>query len=110
MGFPKTVMGIDADYSDTHATFVLRDGASVALRVVVPRVEPLGDPGGAAHLGRISRLAWPPASQPRAAFAAWPRRVRSRRAQTASWRARSCSIEILRRFQGSGWLRRGPPR
>jgi hypothetical protein len=44
MGFPKTVMGIDADYSDTHATFVLRDGASVALRVVVPRVEPLGEP------------------------------------------------------------------
>ncbi|WP_300402571.1 acetoacetate decarboxylase family protein [Nocardioides sp.] len=44
MGFPKTVMGIDADYSDTHATFVLRDGASVALRVTVPRVEPLGEP------------------------------------------------------------------
>jgi len=44
MGFPKTVMGIEADYSDTHATFVLRDGEAVALRVSVPRAEPLGEP------------------------------------------------------------------
>ena len=44
MGFPKTVMGIDADYTETHASFVLRDGDLLALRVTVPRAAPLGEP------------------------------------------------------------------
>lgn len=44
MGFPKTVLGIDVDYTETHATFELRDGADLALRVTVPRAAPAGDP------------------------------------------------------------------
>lgn len=44
MGFPKTVMVIDATYTDTHVTFELRDGDAVALAVTVPRAEATGDP------------------------------------------------------------------
>ena len=44
MGFPKTVMGIDADYTDTHVTFTLRDGDEAVFAVTVPRAAPAGDP------------------------------------------------------------------
>ncbi len=44
MGFPKVVMGIDATYTETHASFELRDGDAVALSVTVPRAESAGDP------------------------------------------------------------------
>ncbi len=44
MGFPKVVLDIAADYTDTHVTFALRDGADLALTVTVPRVAPVGDP------------------------------------------------------------------
>jgi hypothetical protein len=44
MGFPKVVLGIEATYTDTEATFELRDGADLALAVTVPRAAPTGDP------------------------------------------------------------------
>ncbi len=47
MGFPKTVMGIDADYTDGldgTVTFTLRDGNETAFSVTVPRAAPAGDP------------------------------------------------------------------
>lgn len=48
MGFPKVVTGIDADYTDSHVTFTLRngegEGADVAFAVTVPRAEPMGEP------------------------------------------------------------------
>jgi len=44
MGFPKTVMGIEATYTDASVTFELRDGDEGALTVTVPRVESVGEP------------------------------------------------------------------
>ena len=44
MGFPKTVLDIATTYTDTHATFELRDGADLALAVTVPRAAAVGAP------------------------------------------------------------------
>ncbi|MGA8848090.1 MAG: acetoacetate decarboxylase family protein [Nocardioides sp.] len=44
MGFPKTVLDIATTYTDTHATFELRDGADLALAVTVPRATAVGAP------------------------------------------------------------------
>lgn len=44
MGFPKVVVEIEATYTDTHASFELRDGGEVALAVTVPRAAPVGEP------------------------------------------------------------------
>ena len=46
MGFPKTVMGIDAAYTDGPAgavTFTLRDGDETAFSITVPRSAPAGE-------------------------------------------------------------------
>ncbi len=44
MGFPKTVMGIDADYSPSSVTFTLREGDEAAFTITVPRAPAAGDP------------------------------------------------------------------
>ena len=44
MGFPKTVMGIDATYTDDTVTFELLDGEQSVLRVSLPRAEAAGPP------------------------------------------------------------------
>lgn len=44
MGFPKTVMGIDATYTQESVTFELHDGDQSAVSVTVPRASPAGDP------------------------------------------------------------------
>jgi hypothetical protein len=50
MGFPKVVLDVEATYTDTHATFALRDSGPDGVRpeptlaVRVPRVAPDGEP------------------------------------------------------------------
>jgi hypothetical protein len=44
MGFPKTVEGLDAAYTEVDVTFRLTMGGRLAVALTVPRADPVGEP------------------------------------------------------------------